>query len=170
MTPIPFSSTRSDPDLDFELSFRPSITFVVAVDAVVAGTSVQLTVDLDVPKLDVNIKQVHNVTSNCDPAPASTPADQVFRNATLLVPSIGFDAIEVFNETAYFLGAQLSGAQHFEQTKSINLTTACYYFDAAGKTMHPAAAAKLSLSLAAGVRVPSAMALCTLAIVGLMQM
>lgn len=165
---MPFNSTRSDLNIDFELSFRPSIVFVVAVDAVVAGASLQLTVDLDVPKLDVEIKQVHNVTSNCDPAPASTTPNQVFRNATLVVPSIGFDAIEIFNETAHFLGAELSGAQHFEQNKSIDLPTACYYFDAAKKTMGPAAAAKRSLG--AGFRVPFAMALLTMTMVGLMLM
>lgn len=141
--------------------------FVVVVDAEVAGASIQVTVDLDVPKLDVEIKQVHNVTSNCDPAPASTPSDQVFRNATVVVPSVGFDAIEIFNETAYFLGAKLSGAQHFEQGTSIDLATACYYFDAAKKTMGPAAAAKPSL--AAGFRVPLAMALLTMT-VGFMLM
>ncbi|MCJ1481775.1 hypothetical protein MMC06_001934, partial [Schaereria dolodes] len=162
LTPIPFNSSRGDPNIDFELSFRPSVVFVVAIDAVVAGASVQLTVDLDIPKLDVGIKQVHNVTSNCDPAPASTPTDQVFRNATILVPSIGFDAIEIFNETAFFLGAHLSGAQHFEQNKSFNLATACYFFDAAKKTMGPAAAAKLSL--AAGFRVPFTMALLTMTV------
>lgn len=136
----------------------------------VADASVQLTVDLDIPKLDVEVKQVHNVTSNCDPAPASTPTDQVFRNATLLVPSIGFDAIEIFNETASFLGAKLSAAQRFEQNASIDLSTACYYFDAAKKTMGPAASAKLSRSLAAGFRVPLAMALLPMTMVGLLLM
>ena len=168
MTPIPFNSTRSDLDIDFELSFRPSVTFVVAVDAIVAGASVQLTVDLDIPKLDVAIQQVHNVTSNCDPAPASTPTDHVFRNATLVLPSIGFDAIEIFNETAYFFGVDLSGTQHFEQKKSFNLPTSCYYFDPAKKTMGLAAEAKLSLSLAAGFRGPFAMALLTLTMMGFM--
>jgi len=110
------------------------------------------------------------VTSNCDSAPASTPTDQVFRNATLLVPSIGFDAIAIFNETAHFLGAKLSGAQHFEQNKSFDLPTACYYFDKAKKTMGAAAAAKLSLSLAAGFRVPLALALLTMTMVGFMLM
>ena len=168
---MPFNSTRSDLDIDFELSFRPSVVFVVAVDAIVAGASVQLTVDLDVPKLDIEIKQVHNVTSNCDPAPASTPAHQVFRNATLVVPSIGFDAMEIFNETAhFFFGADLSRAQHFEQNKSIDLPTSCYYFDAAKKTMGPAASATAKLSLAAGFRLPLAMALLTTTMVGLMLM
>ena len=169
---MPFNSSRGDLDIDFELSFRPSVVFVVAIDAFIADASVQLTVDLDVPKLDVEIKQVHNVTSNCDPAPTSTRTDQVFQNATLLVPSIGFDAIEIFNETASFLGAKLSGAQHFEQNKSFDLTTACYYFDAAKKTMGPAAAAtaKLSLSLAADFHVPLAMVLSTLTMVGFMLM
>ena len=86
------------------------------------------------------------------------------------MPSIGFDAIESFNETAYFLGAELSGAQHFEQSKSINLTTACYYFDATKKKMVPASAAKLPLSLAAGFHVPPAMAFLAMAMVGFMLM
>lgn len=84
------------------------------------------------------------------------------------MPSIGFDAIEIFNETGSFLGAQLSAAQGFEQNASIDLTTACYYFDAAKKTMGPAAAAKLSRSLAAGFRVPLAMALLPMTMVGFM--
>lgn len=86
------------------------------------------------------------------------------------MPSIGFDAIEIFNETGSFLGAELSGAQHLEQNKSINLTTACYYFDAAKKTMGPAAAAKLPLSLTAEFRVPHAMALLPMTVVGFMLM
>lgn len=110
------------------------------------------------------------MTSNCDPAPASTPTDQVFQNATLLAPSIGFDALEIFNETAYFLGAKLSGVQQFEQNDSINLKTACYYFDPATKILSPAASAKLPLSLAAGFRVPLAMALLTMTMVGFMLM
>ena len=110
------------------------------------------------------------MTSHCDPAPASTPTDQVFKNATLVTPSIAFDAIEIFNETAYFLGATLSAAQPFEQNDSFNLATACYYFDAAKKTMGPAAAAKLSLSIAAGFRVSATMALLTTIMVGFVLM
>ena len=160
LTPIPFNSIRSDLDIDFELSLRPSVAFLVLADVTVASGAVQLTVDLDVPKLDVDIKQVHNVTSKCDPAPASTPSDQVFGNATLLVPSIGFDAIESLNEKVGVFGDQASKTQSLEQGKSINITTACYFFDAAKKTMGPAAEAKVSPSLAAGSRVPvAAMAL-----------
>ena len=86
------------------------------------------------------------------------------------MPSIGFDAIEIFNETAYFLGADLSSAQHFEQNESTNLATACYYYDAAKKTLGPAAAIKPPLSFAAGFRVPLTMALLTMTMVGFMLM
>lgn len=170
LTPTPFNSARGDLDIVFELSFRPSVVFVVAVNEVIADASVQLTVALDVPKFDVEMKQVHNVTSNCDPALASTPTDHVLKDATLLMPSIGFDATETFGESASFLGANLAGVQNFEQNKSINLPTACYYFDAAKKTMGPATAVKLSRSLAAGFRVPLAVALLTTTMVGFMLM
>lgn len=86
------------------------------------------------------------------------------------MPSIGFDAIEILNESASFLGAKLSAAQHWEQNKSFNLSTSCYYFDAAKKTMGPAAAAKLSRSLAAGFRIPLAMALLPMTMVGLLML
>ena len=168
LTPIPFNSIRSDLDVDFGLFLQPSVAFLVVADVILASGSVQLTVDLDVPKLEVDIKQVHNVTSKCDPAPASTPSDQVLGNATLLVPSIGFDAIESLNEKAGALGDQVSWTQNFEQSKSINITTACYFFDPAKKTMGPAAEAKVSLSLATGSRTPLAMAFLAVALVGVL--
>lgn len=64
----------------------------------------------------------------------------------------------------------LSANQHFEQDVSINLATACYYFDPAQKTMGPAAAAKLSPSLAAGFRIPLTVVLLTMTLVGFVLM
>ena len=174
LTPHSFNSPRSDIDLDLELSYRPSVTFVVAVKAPldIADASISLTVDLDVPKLDVDMNEVHNVTATCDPATPSTPTDQVFRNATLVVPSVGLDAIEIFSENGSFLGLQLLSAdQTLEQSDSFNLTTGCYSFDKANKTLSLAHDTKSSLSLAtAGVRAPLAMALLTMIMVGLVQM
>ena len=139
LEPIPFSTTTSDLDIGIELSFRPSVTFVASVGALDASAAVQLAVTLDVPKLDVEIKQVHNVDSACNPAPPSLPSDQVYQNLTLLVPSIGFDAFEVFTEKGQFPGLDPQQAnQVFSQTESKNITTACYLFDAAKKTLGPA--------------------------------
>ena len=75
------------------------------------------------------------------------------------MPSIGFDVIESLNEEAGVFDDKVSWTQSLEQSKSINITTACYFFDAAKKTMGPAAEAKVSPSLAAGSRVPLAVAL-----------
>ena len=144
LEPIPFNTTTNDFDIGIELSFRPSVTFIASIGALSADAAVQLAVTLDVPKLDVEVSQVHNVDSSCNPAPASLPPDQVYQNLTLLVPSIGFDAFEVFTETGKIPGLDLSADQSFEQTSSKNITTACYFFDAAKKTLGPAPTIKSS--------------------------
>lgn len=122
------------------------MTFVVALgDPSIIGASVSLDVGLDIPKLDLDINQVHNVTSNCDPAAPSLLSDSktdstVYENLTLVTPSLGLDFFEVFNETANFLGAELSGEQPFNQSFSFGLPTQCLFFDAAKKTLGPASA------------------------------
>ena len=118
------------------------MTFVASIGVPDAKADVQLAVTLDVPKLDVEVTQVHNVTSSCDPAPPSVPPDEVYRNLTLLVPSIGMDAFEVFTETGKVPGLELQADQPFSQTSSHNLTTACYFFDAAKNTLGPASVTK----------------------------
>ena len=155
LEPIPFNATTSDLDLGIELSFRPSVTFIASVGALNAKTDVQLAVALDVPKLDVAVKQVHNVDSACDPAPPTFPPGQVYQNLTLLVPSIGFDAFEVFTEEGKIPGLNLQAKQPFSQSYSKNISTACYFFDAAKKTLGPAPVTKPSnLSSANSTCVP----------------
>ena len=158
LTPIPFNSTRSDLDISLELSFRPSI-------------SLSASLGLDVPKLDVEIKQVHNVTSSCAPAPPSLHPDQVYENLTLVVPSLGFGVLEVLQEGATFPDVHLSAQQPFNQTFERNLTTACLFFDAAKKGLAPAPVTRPAhLSLAAGVRVPLGVALVAAGVTGLVLM
>ncbi|CAD6591577.1 MAG: hypothetical protein ASARMPREDX12_005261 [Alectoria sarmentosa] len=148
LVPIPLNSTRSDLDIAIEVGFRPSVTFVVALgDPSIIGASVSLDVGLDIPKLDLDIKQVHNVTANCDPAAPSLLSgskrdNTVYENLTLVAPSLGLDLFEVFNESANFLGAKLSGQQPFNQSFFWDLPTQCLFFDAAKKTLGPASATK----------------------------
>ena len=109
------------------------------MDKIDTGGTIGLTVTLDVPKLDVEVQQIHNVTFNCDPAQSSTPSNQVYQNLTQLVPSIGFDALEVFSENASVLGDSLASEnQNFQQNYSSNLSTTCYFFDTAKETLGPA--------------------------------
>lgn len=136
LTPLPFTATTGDLDIGIELSFRPSVTFVASVGFLDSSGTIQLTVTLDVPKLDVEVQQVENVTSNCAPAQASTPSNQVYQNLTQVVPSIGFDAFEIFTETGKVLGISTGpDNQSFEQNYSKSLSTACYFFDAAKETL-----------------------------------
>ena len=88
------------------------------------------------------------------------------------MPSVGLDAIEIFSENGSFLGLPLlSPDQSLEQSDSFNLTTECYSFDKANKTLTLALDTKPSLSLAtAGFRAPLAMALLTMIMVGLVRM
>ena len=145
LVPTTLNATRSDFDIDIELSFRPSLTLEAELDIVVADASIELTVGLDVPKLDVEIKQVHNVTSSCDPAPPSLAANQIWPNLTSVVPKIGFDIFEVFSENASFFGVKLSAQQPFNQSSpEILLPTECSYFDQAKDTMGPVPVVKPS--------------------------
>lgn len=108
------------------------------------------------PKLDVDILQVHDVTSDCKPITPSTPADQIYSNLTMVVPSIGFDTLAVFQETGDFLGFKLSAAQPFEaDPPNINLTTACFFYDAAKKALAPATQSKTKVSSAVRDQHPS---------------
>ena len=136
-----------------ELSFRPSISFAVTVDVpLISDASVSLTVDLDIPKLNVNITQVHNVTSDCNPvspfsansssSSSSVPSDQIYENLTLIAPSIGFREMEIFNESASFFGVNLGGQQAFDQSEDFNLSTECLFYDAAKKSLTPPTAVK----------------------------
>ena len=156
LTPLPFTATTGDSEIGIELSFRPSVSFVVFVGAFDSGGSIGLTVSLDVPKLDVEVQQVHNVTSDCAPARASTPSHQVYQNLTQVVPSIGFDAFEIFTEKAKLIGFSLGSAnQSLEQNLTKNLSTACYFFDTAKETLGPVPAKNLiRISSATNMYIP----------------
>lgn len=116
---------------------------------------VQLAVTLDIPKLDVDVKQVHNVDSACNPASPALAPGKVYQNLTLLTPSIGFDASEVFTEEGKIPWLDLQANQGFNQSYSRKLPTACYFFDAAKKSLVSAPITKpFSLSSASGNHVP----------------
>ena len=129
-----------------ELSFRPQ--FIFDVDIINDKTaSVDVATYFDVPKLDVQVTQVHNANSTCDPAPSSLAADQIFKNLTNVISSIGFDASVTFTEDA---GGD-TDAQPFEKSwTALNLSTACLAFNPAAKTLGPAAQAKPSQVNASG--------------------
>ena len=132
--------------MSLELSFRPQFVFEVDVLTDEAA-SVDVNTYFDVPKLDVQVTQVHNANSTCDPAPSSLAADQVFKNLTNVIPSIGFDASVTFTEEV------LGGTDDQPFNKSwiaLNLSTACLAFDPAAKTLGPAAQAKSSQVNASG--------------------
>ena len=110
---------------------------------------------LDIPKLDAKIMQVNNVNVSCDPAPASLPSDQVYHNLTLVVPSVGVDALEVFQEALNLVLVKPSDTQPFYEAYTENLPTACYAFSRAKKTLVAAAQSKPSdTSSATSARFP----------------
>ena len=140
LTPLPFTSTTGDLEMSLELSFRPQFLFSVDVLSDVAA-SVDVNTYFDVPKLDVEVTQVHNANSTCDPGPSSLAADQIFTNLTNVIPSIGFDASVTFTEE--ILGGK--DDQPFNKSwTALNLSTACLAFNPAAKTLGPAAQAKPS--------------------------
>lgn len=142
LTPTPFTSATKDLNLGVELSFRPTVNFVASIGGL--PVSLQVAVTLDIPKLDATIMQVHNVNVSCDPAPASDPRDQVYQNLTLVQPSIGVDALEVFEEALNLILVKPSDTQPFYEGYSTNLPTACYAFSSADKTLIAAAQSKPS--------------------------
>lgn len=132
--------------MSLELSFRPQFSFEVDVFTDKTA-SIDVATYFDVPKLDVQVTQVQNANSTCDPAPSSLAADQIFKNLTNVIPSIGFDAFVTFTEEA--LGD--TADQPFGKSwTAVNLSTACLAFDAAAKTLGPAAQAKPSQVNASG--------------------
>ena len=138
LTPIPYTSTFKNTEMSLELSFRPQFIFEIDIFADEAA-SVDVATYFDVPKLNVQVTQVHNVNSTCDPAPPSLPADQIFKNLTNVIPSIGFDASVTFTEE--FIGK--TDEQPFgESWTAQNLSTACLAFNSAAETLGPAAQAK----------------------------
>ena len=134
LTPLDLTSTTGDIDMALELSFRPAVSFQIdLVDGY--GANANASAYVDVPKLDVQVKQVHNATSSCDPAPASLPAAQVYANLTNIVPSIGFDAFAVAAETELIF---LNQHQGYNKSWTIhNFSTACVQYSAAKKTLGP---------------------------------
>ena len=133
LTPLPYTSTTGDLDISLELSFRPKFDFAISATAAVDG---DMSAYFDVPKLDVQISQVHNVTSSCDPASSSTPSNQVYSNLTNVVPSIGFDASVIFSADEVI--EHQSSRPFSEEIYAKNLSTACLAFDEAQKTLGPA--------------------------------
>lgn len=172
LTPFPFTATTGDLEIGIELSFRPSVTFVASVGVADSHGTVQLIVSLDVPKLDVEVQQIHNVTSNCASAQASTPSNQVYQNLTQVVPSIGFDAFEIFTEKASVLGVSLgSDNQDFQQNSTSNLSTTCYFFDAAKQTLGSVPSKKpANLSSAQSTHIPLSQYYLAVAMVALFMM
>ncbi|CAD6563932.1 MAG: hypothetical protein ASARMPREDX12_007793 [Alectoria sarmentosa] len=153
LTPTAFTSATKDLDISIELSFRPSVVFVASIGGL--PVSVQVGVTLDIPTLNATIMQVHNVDVSCDPAPASLPTDQVYEDLTLVVPSIGVDALEVFQEALNLVLVKPADTQPFYEGYSTSLPTACYAFSRAEKTLVAAAQSKPSdTSSATGAPVP----------------
>ncbi|KAL9134470.1 MAG: hypothetical protein Q9175_004352 [Cornicularia normoerica] len=138
---------------DFEFSFRPSVAFVASIGAL--PVTLQVGVTLDIPTLDATVMQVHNVNVSCDPAPPSLPVEQVYQNLTLILPSIGVDALEVFQEALNLILVKPSDTQPFYEGYSTKLPTACYAFSRAEKTLIAAAQSKPEdTSSAASTHVP----------------
>ena len=121
---------------------------------VVASGGIGLTLGLDVPKLNARFSQVHNVTSNCEPAVAAggavpdnsgnksiavVPEDQIYENLTLVTPTIGLTTFETLHENISILGIEVGhGQQTWNQTPfELQLPTACFFFDVAKKTLSP---------------------------------
>ena len=82
------------------------------------------------------------MTSSCDAASASVPKDQIYGNLTNVVPSIGFDASVIFSAQEVF--EKQSSRPFTEDIYAKNLSTACFAYDPAKKTLGPAAQAKPS--------------------------
>ena len=153
LTPLPFTSATRDLNLDVEFSFRPSVIFVASIGGL--PVTVQVAVTLDIPRLDAAITQVHNVNVSCDPAPPSLPADQVYQNLTLVIPSVGVDALEVFQEALNLILLSPGDTQPYYQNYSRTLPTACYAFSSAQRTLVAAAQSRPSdTSPAMNARVP----------------
>ena len=126
--------------MSLELSFRPQ--FIFTVDFPDQTASVDVATYFDIPKLDVQVTQVHNVSSTCDPAPSSLAADQIFRNLTNLISSVGVDASFAFGEKVD--GNTLDQPPEFSGIL-FNLSTACLAFNPVAKTLGPAAQAEPSI-------------------------
>ena len=147
--------------MSLELSFRPKFDFAITATAALDG---DMTAYIDVPKLDVQVSQVQNVTSSCDAvaSAASVPKDQIFGNLTNVVPSIGFDASVIFSAQEVF--EHQSSRPFAADFYAKNLSTACLAYDPAKKTLGPAAQAEVSGSkIGAAFRVRSSS--CGLALV-----
>jgi hypothetical protein len=84
-----YSSPDPSDDFTFELSFRP--IFKVSTAVVGVSTGLEAEVFVDVPKLDIAVSQVTNVTHDCEAAPSGTASDQIFHNLTLVVPTLSYD-------------------------------------------------------------------------------
>jgi hypothetical protein len=89
ITPINFTSSNPNLDFDFELSFRPLISLSAKVE--VLDYQVSASVYADVPKLNLAVSQVLNVTSDCESAPTGTEPNHIYSNLTLVVPSVSYD-------------------------------------------------------------------------------
>ena len=137
MTPIPLASTRGDIDIDLELYLKPLVDLSILADVVIANGGVGLTLGVDVPKLGAHIQQVHSVTSDCKPANATTPSDQIYTNLTQVTPELGVSFFEVLHENFSAIGIPISGeAISFEQTAyNKTLDSSCYHFNSAKKSL-----------------------------------
>jgi hypothetical protein len=89
LTPLNYTSPDPNDNFIFELSFRPIFKVEGDILDVVQGFTAEVYVD--VPKLDIAVSQVENVTRDCKPANAGTPSNQIFHNLTYVVPTVSFD-------------------------------------------------------------------------------
>ena len=137
LTPLPYTATSGNVDMQLELILRPKFDFLVSVLEVV---TVEASAYLDVPKLDVQVSSVQNVTSSCDPPSSMTPTSQRFKNLTNVVPSIGFGASVTFS--ANEVVDEQQSPPFLASWMAQNFSTACLAFDQTAKTMEPAVKAK----------------------------
>lgn len=92
---------------------------------------IDVTAYADVPKLDIAVAQVSNVTYDCLPATSNTPTDDVFHNLTQVTTNLGFDFD--FNVTIM----SNSWDQLFGPWDNKTIASSCLYYSEKEKSLGP---------------------------------
>jgi len=92
------------------------------------STGLDAEVFADVPKLDIAVSQVSNVTKDCKNAPAGTSLDHIFHNLTHVVPTLSYDV--GFNATDV-------NTEVFQLGNNTTLPTSCLDFLPSASALGP---------------------------------
>ena len=160
LDPFPFTATTGDLEIGIELSFRPSVTVVAFVGAAGSGGTVQLSVSLD----------GQSSTSRCSRSTMLLPTARRPKRPPHQIKSTRISSKSYHRSDSTPSRFSLKRLVYLAPRSTSNLSTTCYFFDAAKQTLGSVPSKKpANLSSAQSTHIPLSQYYMAVAVVALLM-